>query len=283
MWKLFGSKKKKKLSDKISDDPTNKPLRKHIPYICMLAVGTILIAGGAWALISEQREDVQAREEYKELREIAVNIIASELPDLVNGSDEEPEETIDEEGYAHDDEEARLLRALSLSELSRINNDFIGWISIRGLIEYPIIRGNDNDRYLNTTFAGRTNTSGAIFMDYRHSEDFGEKITLIYGHNTRDGSMFAPLVRYLDADFLKRNPTIRITTLDGNILIYRIFAAKLTDTWDSVYTIGISNPERAAQGFPNAPENASRFLILSTCTRGGSRDERILVFAALFD
>jgi hypothetical protein len=95
--------------------------------------------------------------------------------------------------------------------------------------------------------------------------------------------MFAPLVNYLDAAFLERNPSIRITTVDGRTLDYTIFHARQTTAWDSAYTTAIYNNNRAAERLPHAPDGATRFLLLSTCTRGGDRDERILVLAAAYD
>jgi len=73
--------------------------------------------------------------------------------------------------------------------------------------------------------------------------------------------MFAPLARYLDPSFLQRNSNIRIITASGATLNYRIFKAQLTDAWDIAYSIGISDNAETATLFPNAPENATRFLL----------------------
>ena len=253
--------------------------RRHIPYLCLVAVGTFLITAGARELIGGLWEDVRARDEYETLR-VGFEEVTAPLPTPIpiTEADEYPEmETEDED---EEDESERIVRPPTLEELSRMNSDFIGWISLRNLIEYPIVRGTDNDKYINTTFMGHRNTAGAIFMDYRHLEGFDEPVKTIYGHHTRDGMMFAPLVRFLDPDFLQRNSDIVITLPDGSTMTYTIFHAVLTDAWDPAYTTAIWHPERAGEEFPNAPANATRFMLLSTCTRGGSDDERILVFAA---
>ena len=218
-------------------------------------------------------EDAVARDEYEQLREFSPSVVEEirEEDDDVELNDELPEA---------DEEENEEMRALTFDELARLNQDFIGWINVNNLIDYPVVRGRDNSRYINTTFTGGRNTAGAIFMDYRHANGFDEPVSILYGHYTRDGSMFSPLVQYLDSAFLQRNPNITITTRDGRKLSYRIFAATLTDAWDVAYTIGVSESERAAEVFPGAPENASSFLLMSTCTRSSDVDERILVFAA---
>jgi len=245
--------------------------RMHAIYGSLVVVGVVLVTVALRVILGGLVEDAEARSEYEQLRE-SFPAVASQSPE----PDAEPEE-MEEELEEEDDWD---LRNLSLDELYALNRDFVGWISTGASIDYPVVRGSDNDKYINTTFLGARNTAGAIFMDYRHSNGFNEQVCILYGHNTRDGSMFSELVRYLDLGYLQRNPTITITTRDGRTLNYRVFAARLTDAWDEAYTIGIHSSARASGEFPNAPENAGHFLLLSTCTRNANDDERILVFAA---
>jgi hypothetical protein len=92
--------------------------------------------------------------------------------------------------------------------------------------------------------------------------------------------MFSPLIQYLNPDYLQQYPNIIVTTRNGRTLNYRIFAARITDAWDVAYSVSISDSTRATEIFPDVPEDASRFMLLSTCTRSGDKDERILVYAA---
>ena len=308
MRKLFGSKRKKKrplnktqaddngksqpLDEQQPDDGKKtrkrsksnlfqKPLtRKHIIYGSLIIVGTFFIAAALRVLIGGLLEDSAARSEYELLRthSPAVSSPAPTPDDLV--TEESDEEEAEEEDEDYEDEE-EVVPPLSFDELAAINRDFIGWISDGGRIDYPIVRGSDNVKYINTTFFGNRNTAGTIFMDYRNTGGFDEHVSILYGHNTRDGSMFTSLVNLLDPDYRSRNPNITITTLGGTTLTYKVFAAIITDAWDISYTIGISDSERAVEVFPDAPSDASRFLLLSTCTRSSETDERILVFAAI--
>ena len=257
------------------DSKCRRPLnKKQIIYASAIVVGAIAIGVGLWIIIGGYLEDATARTEYDQLR--------TDFPAISENVDFD---TVDEDEYENLPEalteEDMHLRTLSLDELAAINNDFIGWINIAGIISYPVVRGNDNDKYINTTFTGAHNSAGAIFMDYRNTNNFDEFSKIIYGHHTRDGSMFAPLSRFLDSNFLRQNPDITVTTRDGRTLTYRVFAAKVTDAWDPAYGIALFDPARAAEEFPNAPANARGFMLLSTCTRSRDRDERILVFAAL--
>ena len=292
--KLFGNYKRKKVPYRrpkkrlFGNSRSSTFDKKYIPYICLVAVGTFLITATLQVLVGGVAEDAAARTEYEKLREDFPVISAREIPDEI--PEEIPQAPIEEEireeqveTIAAAEEEEDDIRYLSLDELARINRDFVGWITIGSTIDYPVVRGSDNDRYIETTFAGHRNSAGAIFMDFRNTDGFDEYVSILYGHFTRDGSMFSPLIHYLDPGYLQRNPNIVVTTRDGRMLTYRIFAASLTDAWDDAYTVAVRDSTRALEVFTGAPENASRFLLLSTCTRGSDDDERILVFSASID
>jgi len=255
-------------------------LRKYIPHFCVVIICLGLITFGIWWIFIYENEDIAARTEYDELREIFM-----QTPELQASPPQvSPAEDIDsdiEEDYEIIEDEAEHVMRLPIDELVRINPDFVGWISIENHIEYPVVRGTNNDRYMYTTFSGERNRAGAIFMDYRNRSGFNDHVAILFGHRTRDGTMFSPLVDYLDHTFLNENPIITITTRGGEELTYRVFSARQTDAWDAAYETSFINSTRAVSIFPNAPAKASRFLLLSTCTPSNDRDERIIVFAAL--
>ena len=82
-------------------------------------------------------------------------------------------------------------------EMLQINPDFIAWITVDGTpIDYPVVRGNDNERYMTTSFYGEQNIFGTLFMDYRNRGSFVPHI-IIYGHNSRNDRKFSSLRRFL--------------------------------------------------------------------------------------
>ena len=249
--------------------------KKQIIYGSLIITGAFLVTIALRIIFGGFAEDSAARGEYERLREQFSNISGQSGDE---NSDESTGSYINGENNENSDTD---IRSLSLDELAAMNRDFIGWISAGYAIDYPVVRGSDNNKYVNTTFFGTTNTAGTIFMDYRNKEGFDEQVAILYGHHTRDGSMFSTLINYLDQSYLRNNPNIKITTRDGRILNYKIFAAKLTDAWDIAYSTGINDSANAGNIFPDAPANTSRFLLLSTCTRNRNDDERVLVFAAL--
>lgn len=90
-----------------------------------------------------------------------------------------------------------------------INPDFTGWLSIdETAIDYPVVRGRDNEFYLDHDFYREKHPFGAIFMDHRNIGNGQDNHTIIYGHYTPNGHMFADLEKYLSEDFFNANRTI---------------------------------------------------------------------------
>ena len=145
------------------------------------------------------------------------------------------------------------------------------------------MRGSDNDQYLRTTFEGQANPAGSIFMDAGNTRGFGSRHVILYGHNMQNGTMFGQLYRYLDAAHREENPTISVTTADGELLQYAIFDARIVTIEDPCYQIGFDY-DAAFQEFAEklaAPAGTDSLLTLSTCAERGDQDERIVVHAAL--
>lgn len=133
-----------------------------------------------------------------------------ELIDLV----EIPEEPEVEETFS-----------VGFSELEKINSDVVGWIVIEGTqVNYPIVQGKDNSYYLNHSFDKSWNSLGSIFMDYRSTNDFSDYNTFIYGHHTKNGSMFGELYKYMDATFYKEHPFFYLYSPEGNYKVEIISA-----------------------------------------------------------
>ena len=159
---------------------------------------------------------------------------------------------------------------------------YICWIKIEGTkVDYPVVRGNDNEKYLHTSFSGEENILGALFMDYRCA---GEQVPhiIIYGHNGREGDMFGDLWRFLDRQFLAGHPVITLKVND-RIVEYEIFSARKTDVTDQAYFLDFSAPG-SFQAFAErngAPQGAAQIITLSTCYSGDNDDERVIVQGVL--
>jgi len=61
----------------------------------------------------------------------------------------------------------------SFSQLQAINPEVFSWLTVYGThIDYPVVQGADNLKYINTDALGGYSLSGAIFLDAGCSEDF---------------------------------------------------------------------------------------------------------------
>lgn len=107
------------------------------------------------------------------------------------------------------------------------NPDIYSWISIPGTaVDYPVLQHPEEmNYYLEYNVDGTKGYPGCIYTQRMNKKDWSDKNTVLYGHNMKNGTMFAGLHRYEDPQFFEDNPYIYIYTEDNRILIYQIFAA----------------------------------------------------------
>ncbi len=118
---------------------------------------------------------------------------------------------------------------IDFDALTKINPDVIGWLTLNGtVVDYPVVKGEDNDYYLNHLYTGEYNSLGTLFVDFRNSYPFNDKITTIYGHSMLNGSMFFILERYKRQDFYEEHKQFFYETKDKNYIL-EPFAGKVMD------------------------------------------------------
>jgi len=208
-------------------------------------------------------------------------LVSSHMSELKASADEyaylrglagDMEHTFDSDGVIQ-------LSALD-NEMRAINPDYVCWIRIDGTnIDYPVVRGQNNEQYLHMTFQGEENKAGAIFMDYRNAGEHLPHI-IIYGHNLQQGGMFTDLRRFLNSTFLSEHNTI-ILIVNGREVEFEIFSARRTDINDPAYNLDLAT-QRNFGRYANkieAPLRASQILTLSTCVSEGNDDARIIIQA----
>ena len=106
------------------------------------------------------------------------------------------------------------------------NGDIYAWIHIPDTkIDYPVLQHpTDNSYYLNHNLDGSRGYPGCIYTEDYNKKDFTDPNTVLYGHNMKNGTMFAGLHKYGDSEYLEEHPYIYIYTEEG-LLAYEIFAA----------------------------------------------------------
>lgn len=115
--------------------------------------------------------------------------------------------------------------------LYNLNPDIVGWISIEGTeIDYPVMQTvKDEQFYLHRNFYKAESTSGLPFMDDRCIISDTSSNIIIYGHNMKNGSMFAGLLKYQDKDFYEKHKYIRFDTIyaEGMYEIVAVFRSRV--------------------------------------------------------
>jgi sortase B len=105
--------------------------------------------------------------------------------------------------------------------LRQINKDAAAWLYFPNTaIDYPVMRSNDYNYYLNHLPDGTVNINGSLFIDCNCDSDFGDPLTVIYGHHMKSGDvMFGSLKGYKEQKYYEEHPYMYLYTEQKN---YRI-------------------------------------------------------------
>ncbi len=103
---------------------------------------------------------------------------------------------------------------LPYMELLKQNRDLVGWIKIeQTAVDYPVVQTpHEPEYYLRRNFEKEYSIAGTPFLDRACEMEEGP-LLILYGHNMNDGSMFAALQGYLDAEYREEHPVIRCDSL----------------------------------------------------------------------
>lgn len=113
-------------------------------------------------------------------------------------------------------------------DLSNLNKDFKFWITIDNTdVEYPVLQAKDNDYYLKRDINKKSTAAGSIFLDYRDDADSSQNL-ILYGHNMKNGTMFAAVNKFKDKDFWDKNSKIRVYK-GAHEYVYEVYAVCAVD------------------------------------------------------
>jgi len=166
---------------------------------------------------------------------------------------------------------------IDFEALRRINPDIIGWLYCEDTpVDYPVVQGADNDKYLKTLFDGSYGVYGTLFADCITADPFRQFNTIVYGHHMKDGSMLATLSKMTDPAWCDEHPRFELITPEGKYHL-EIWAFLNQPSDSSIYTTNISDPVRQAAYIDMAESFAAyttgisvtaddRLVILSTCS-----------------
>ena len=106
-----------------------------------------------------------------------------------------------------------------------MNNDIVGWISIEDTkVDYPVMQTLDDEEfYLHRNYYREESSEGLPFMDSRCIITAPSSNLIIYGHNMKNGTMFADLLKYESKSYYQKHKYIRFDTIYEEA-IYEIVA-----------------------------------------------------------
>lgn len=263
--------------------------KKKIILIIIIVL-CLLIAFGATAFLVFKSVNVnQTNDRYMQLATSANSISSENTSEFVDSqASEMPNPDIDTDSNAS---------PVNFSSLKSQNNDIYSWIYIPGTnVNYPVCQSIvddnyylDHDVYKNYSFAG------AIYSQVCNNKDFTDRVTVLYGHNMADGSMFATLHRFSDSSFFDNHDEIYVYTSERK-LTYRIVSAFVYDdrhimnSFDfskddqfESYLETIQNPRSVSKNVRSDIDFSvsDKIITLSTCLNSG--EGRYLVNGVLIN
>ena len=256
--------------------------------VLLILVGVICIGASIIGIGGIFAEYQKAVDKYNDLEDEFVNI---HKPSEEKPSDPDKDSTAEEgENSTEEEKSWYTLATVNLAGMQAKYPDIKGWILFENEdISYPILKGENNDTYLRTTYDGKKATAGSIFIEAKNRDDFMDAHTIIYGHNMKNLSMFGKLNYYKrDAAYYETHKYFQI--FRGNeILRYQIFSYQEVE--DTSYVFSERHTSARALGTrlsSTSQVNAGltftdndKIITLSTCT--SDDDYRFVVSAVLVD
>ena len=163
--------------------------------IILIAAFVALLGTSTYFIIDHFQEEKEQAQMYGSLAQIV------EKPET------EPTEPIQ---YSED---AAILP--ELTELYRQNSDLVGWVRVEDTnINYPVMQTVDNPNfYLKHGFDKGYTDYGCPYVQEDCDVQAHSDNIVIYGHNIKNGSMFANLEKFKSEDFWKNHKTVTFNTL----------------------------------------------------------------------
>lgn len=172
------------------------------------------------------------------------------------------------------------------------NNDMVGWIRVKGTnIDYPVMyKNSDNSFYMNHDFDKQKQSSGLPFVDYECDMNRSSNI-IVYGHNMKNGTMFAELMKYKDKEFYDAHGDIDFDNMytAGKYRVVAAFYIKHNSDFRYYEFTNAADEEEFNEYMAQVKKHAlydtgetvrygDKLLTLSTCSYNSS-DERFVVVA----
>ena len=121
--------------------------KRNVASNIILMIAVVVFVFSAYKIIGIYSEYHKGDKEYDNIVEDAIEIQSSEAKES-------------------EKEEVHYALKVDFDKLRKMNEDVVAWIHFDEpkRISYPVVKGTDNDKYLTTTYEGKKNSSGSIFV-----------------------------------------------------------------------------------------------------------------------
>lgn len=124
----------------------------------------------------------------------------------------------------------------TLKDLKKLNPDVKAWIQVpKTNIDYPVVQGQDDMEYINKNVYGEFELSGAIFLSCLNKDDFSDPYNLVYGHNMKNGGMFADVADFTNKEYFETHQKGKLYLTDATQKIRFFACMKVTAADAKIY------------------------------------------------
>lgn len=124
----------------------------------------------------------------------------------------------------------------TLKDLKKLNPDVKAWIQVpKTNIDYPVVQGQDDMEYINKNVYGEFELSGAIFLSCLNKDDFSDLYNLVYGHNMKNGGMFADVADFTNKEYFETHQKGKLYLTEATRKIRFFACMKVTAADAKIY------------------------------------------------
>jgi sortase B len=250
---------------------------KHRVAILLLAIAACLVCYAAPKLSETMQAYSENRSAYESLREQVKT-------DETNETDKTDETGFAPMGRSGDAGAENIVAqapsapklGIDFAALAQINGDAVAWLYCPDTaIDYPVMKASDYSYYRSHLPSGEKNSGGALFIDYNCAPDFSDRLTIIYGHHMKSGTMFGSLLEYKKQAYYEAHPFMYLYTKQKDYRIELLYGCVIdAKKWSEGGFMYAENADALMDFAKNGTTFASgakysesdKIIVLSTCS-----------------